>query len=175
MKRLIVSVLAVMFLFAGCAGSGGTVTNVRWEPVTDANGEPMTDANGEPVTETIEETVLEITEKMFIGQINDIWYNAEDYLGKTIKYEGIFETYYYEATDRDYHYVLRYGPGCCGDDGNVGFEVQWDGELPSVFDWVEVIGVVEEYTDDDGYTTLRVNASSMTVKNDERGAETVSQ
>ena len=117
--------------------------------------------------------VIVIREKMFIAQTNDIYYNTEDYLGKTIKYEGIFKTYYWEEDDLTYHYVIRYGPGCCGNDGEAGFEVAWTGDYPNQDDWVETVGVLEEY-EENGYMYLRLALTSLTVL-PTRGAEYVSQ
>jgi len=116
--------------------------------------------------------VVEISEKLFIAQTNDIYINTEDYLGKTIKYEGIFKSYYWEEADTTYCYVIRYGPGCCGYDGEAGFEVAWDGELPGEDDWCEAVGILETY-DENGIQYLRLSLTSLTVK-DERGAEYVS-
>jgi uncharacterized membrane protein YcgQ (UPF0703/DUF1980 family) len=119
---------------------------------------------------------LEIREKMFIAQSNDVYVNYPDYLGKTIKYEGMFFGSYYEMTDTTFYSVVRYGPGCCGYDGNAGFEVAWDEgqfETPEDNDWVEVIGMLEEYEELGArYLRLRVlNMREMAT----RGAETVLQ
>ncbi|MDR0861324.1 MAG: hypothetical protein LBN30_00885 [Oscillospiraceae bacterium] len=117
--------------------------------------------------------VIEIKEKMFVAQSNDVYINTEDYLGKTIKYEGIFYEYTSEGTGVTYYSVFRYGPGCCGSDGSCGFEVIWDNEYPQPDDWVEVVGVLEEY-DEGGFTYLRLALSSLTVL-ETRGAEYVTQ
>jgi len=118
---------------------------------------------------------LEIKEKMFVTQINDIYLNIDDYLGKTIKYEGIFDVYDYEPTGTKYYYVIRYGPGCCGTDSNAGFEVVWDGSYPKKFDWVEVVGKLELYeNENDGFQYLRLVLSSLNVL-PVRGAEYVYQ
>lgn len=117
--------------------------------------------------------VVEIREKMFIAQTNDIYLNSEDYLGKTIKYEGIFKSSYWEEDDTTYHFVIRYGPGCCGYDGEAGFEVNWDGDWPQEDDWCEVIGVLEEY-EVNGQTYLQLALTSLTVL-ENRGEEFVSQ
>jgi uncharacterized membrane protein YcgQ (UPF0703/DUF1980 family) len=120
---------------------------------------------------------VEIGEKMFIAQINDIYLNADDYFGKTIKLEGIFkQTQYVEGQDQ-YYFVIRYGPGCCGNDGNVGFEVAWDKEkvqpYPADDSWVEAEGVLKFY-EEEGYRLSYLDLSSLNVKS-ERGAETVLQ
>ncbi|MDR3243005.1 MAG: hypothetical protein LBT34_03665 [Clostridiales Family XIII bacterium] len=117
--------------------------------------------------------VVEIKEKLFIAQTNDIYYNAEDYLGKIIKYEGIFDVYEVPETGLKYYSVIRYGPGCCGIDANAGFEVTCSGAYPNANDWVEAIGVLESY-EEDGYQYLRLNLSSLNVL-PARGAEYVSQ
>lgn len=118
------------------------------------------------------EDVLDIPEKMFVSLTDDIYLNPEEYLGKTIRYEGVFITYTPNGLDHPYCMVYRNSPGCCGSDGISGFEVRWDGELPASNAWVEVVGQLEEY-EEEGYNFLRVNVASLTVKED-RGSEFVS-
>ncbi|MDR2670240.1 MAG: hypothetical protein LBC26_00760 [Oscillospiraceae bacterium] len=117
--------------------------------------------------------VVEIREKLFIAQTNDIYLNAEDYLGKTLRYEGFFDEYIDEFTGNVYRLVLRNGPGCCGYDQSAGFEVIWDQErdYPALNDWVAVTGVLETY-DEDGAAYLRVRLTDLEVL-DVRGAEYV--
>lgn len=112
---------------------------------------------------------IKIPETVFIEMINDVYLNSSDYLGKTLTYEGIFTSSEWE--NETYHYVIRYGPGCCGYDGEAGFEVSWEGPLPKDDDWAEAVGVLEEY-EEDGYMYLRLRLSSLTVL-DTRGAEFV--
>ena len=120
--------------------------------------------------------VIEIKEKMFISQVNDVYQNPEDYLGKTIKLEGLFKTE--QGYEKSYCYVLRYGPGCCGYDGNVGFEVAWDKEKEKLYpgedSWVEATGELKTY-EEDGYNEfLYLDLISLNVLN-KRGQETVMQ
>lgn len=117
--------------------------------------------------------VIEIKEKMFIAQTNDIYLNPQDYLGKTISYEGLFKSSYWEPDDITYYFVIRYGPGCCGFDGDAGFEVVWNGDWPEENAWCSVTGVLEQY-EDSGFQSLRLLLTSLTVKED-RGAEYVFQ
>ena len=95
-------------------------------------------------------------------------------MGKTIKLEGIFIQEGYES--QNYCFVIRYGPGCCGNDGNAGFEVAWEGgqaDYPAPDDWVEAAGVLKTYNED-GFPYLYIALSSLRVL-DVRGAEYVSQ
>jgi uncharacterized membrane protein YcgQ (UPF0703/DUF1980 family) len=107
-----------------------------------------------------------------------VYLNPEDYLGKTIKLEGLFKREQYLEEGAAYCFVLRYGPGCCGNDGNAGFEVAWDmseGEAgyPAIDEWVEAVGTLASY-EEDGYPYLYLSLSSLKVL-EERGAEFVSQ
>jgi len=114
---------------------------------------------------------------MFISQVNDIYLNAEDYIGKTIKLQGVFKAEQpYEGDP--YCFVLRYGPGCCGYDGNVGFEIKWDETraqpFPKEDSWVETTGVLKQY-EEDGYNQyLYLDLISLNVLN-KRGSEIVYQ
>ncbi|MDR2785094.1 MAG: hypothetical protein LBB83_04175 [Treponema sp.] len=120
--------------------------------------------------------VIEIREKMFIAQTNDVYLNPEDYMGRTLKLEGLFKTQAGYEDRPPYCFVLRYGPGCCGYDGNAGFEVAWDGDAPpypAEDDWVEAVGVLKSY-EEDGYPYLYLALSRLQVL-DQRGEEFVTQ
>ena len=95
---------------------------------------------------------IQIREKMFIAQVNEIYLNAADYMGKTIRLEGLYlkeESQNPNMEGRVYNYIIRYGPGCCGDDGNVGFEIAWTGDkieyYPDAGSWIEISGKLKEY------------------------------
>ena len=89
--------------------------------------------------------IIEITDNYFIEQTNDVFLNLNDYIGKTIKIEGLI--YSYQATNGDTCYaVVRNTPGCCGSDGLAGLDIRYDGDYPEEDTWVEVIGVVETDT-----------------------------
>lgn len=138
-----------------------------------ATGEFAAQAEAASAALELPPDAISIREKMFIAQVNDIYANADDYLGKTIQMEGILDSYpYTEAGDLLYT-VIRYGPGCCGNDGNVGFEVLWDQDYPENGDWVNAVGTLERY-EDNGADYLRLRLSQLT-KMETRGLETVTQ
>jgi zinc transport system permease protein len=123
---------------------------------------------------------LVIREKMFIAQVNDVYLNSEDYIGKKIKLEGIFMDMY--SGGLRYCFVIRNGPGCCGSDGQVGFEVAWNPpgqfslerrEYPKKNAWVEVQGVLSEY-EESGTSFLYLALTDLNVL-EKRGAEFVTQ
>jgi uncharacterized membrane protein YcgQ (UPF0703/DUF1980 family) len=117
--------------------------------------------------------IVEIGDRMFITQVNDVYLNASDYMGKTIKLEGIFKC------EDPYNFVVRYGfGGCCGADANVGFEVMWDKTsakaYPDADSWVEVTGVLKSHPLDSNSQYLYLDLASLNVL-DKRGLEFVFQ
>ncbi|MDR1622835.1 MAG: hypothetical protein LBS00_10720 [Synergistaceae bacterium] len=167
MKKFIRAFLGFLFLllvFAALTGYDGATSSAAQEEDGYAN-------------------VFEIREKMFIEQCNDIYLNPEDYLDRMIKLEGIYEEEQEgSVTSR---YVIRYGPGCCGNDGLAGFEVIVDEALAvraapvqaapvaQKGDWVEAIGSIQRLKDSDDLEYIVLKLSRLRVK-EERGAEYVS-
>jgi zinc transport system permease protein len=174
-----ISIIGILF-FTGCGNVkiGPQASNAAGSlPVALSQG--VSEKGQIPVPLNSEEKeVVEIREKMFIEQINDIYRNPEDYMGNIIKLEGLFVSEQY-GENEPYCFVIRYGPGCCGTDGNAGFEVAWakqDGagkEYPGNDDWVEAVGILQAY-EEDGYPYLYLALSELNVL-DERGAEYVTQ
>ena len=168
MKKTALASIAVILILAGCSNNNTTSTASAAGSVKK-EGYSLSPAD------------LEIREKMFIAQVNDVYLNSEDYLGKTIRLEGLFK--YAQADDRAYCFVIRNGPGCCGDDGQVGFEVSWTAPgqpavgvtrpYPKVDDWVVAQGVLKEY-DEYGFPFLYLALSDLKVL-DERGETFVVQ
>ncbi len=117
--------------------------------------------------------IVEIREKMFLGQINDIFMNTDDYIGKVIKLQGMFDEMKNEENGVTYYFVYRNSPGCCGADGRAAFEFVWDQPQPTVNDWIEVTGVLEYY-DENGVQYMHLTNVSLQVLA-ERGQEFVTQ
>ena len=193
MKKSLLLICLLLLLFCGACAEGNktdilenentntnTNTNLAINTITDEN--TVIDQSQDIAKDLIDDLeesfalanaadVIEIREKMFIAQTNDIMLNARSYEGKTVKVEGMYFGYFDPYSEREYHYVQRRSPGCCGNDGLVGFEIIYEGEMPEINDWVEAIGKVEvvKVGNDD---SARLHLSVLTVKN-ERGAEFV--
>lgn len=106
--------------------------------------------------------MVEITDNFFIEQTNDLYLNLNDYIGKTIKIEGLI--YSYEDSNGDICYaVVRNTPGCCGNDGLAGLDIRYDEDYPAEDTWVEVIGVVGTDTMY-GSEIPAIQVSSMKIK-----------
>ena len=120
--------------------------------------------------------IIEIPERFFATMINAIRINADEYVGRTIRYEGMFRSFYWASTGEHIHWVLRDRVDCCGahEEGPPGFEVYLGDIEPFAHNaWVEVIGVLEwyEYHDE---RFIRVVATTIQ-ELEERGAEFVTQ
>ncbi|MDE5977280.1 MAG: hypothetical protein K2G70_02275, partial [Turicibacter sp.] len=118
-----------------------------------------------------QEKPIEITEKLFLLQINDVFFNFKDYEGSLLKVEGMYGTDI--ILGEEFHVVYRFGPGCCENDDWAGFFLNYDGEWPEQDEWIEVIGT-PRIVQGRSAKWLYLDVTSLVVK-EERGAETVSQ
>jgi len=103
-----------------------------------------------------------ISEEYFMAEFSEIMYNYPEFIGRVIRYDGMFMPMYWHATSETFYYVARFGDSCCGQGGLIGFEVYLN-NIPGVdeYTWVEITGVLEEYQIPDLGSILRLNAISM--------------
>jgi len=158
LKKLI-PLLALILLFTGC----------NTEEVSLKDNQDNKVQEEVEVLEEIEDVY--ISEETFVAQVNEIYMNKKDYLGKRINYEGYLFSYQPPEPYDMRFFVVRNGPGCCADDSTIGFEIQWDGDMPLDDEWCSVSGILEKYKDD-GLVYLRVKIESIEVL-ETRGADTV--
>ena len=111
--------------------------------------------------ETAKDEIIEIKDEYFINATNDVYYNLESYLGKTIKMQGLI--YEYDVDGKKCYAVVRNSPGCCGNDGLAGLDIKYDGKCPPQNTWVEIVGVIEKEKWQNGYNPI-VNVTSMEEK-----------
>lgn len=151
MNKIVKKILLILLLIAFTVGiifvvkaldnsknNNNKSSRANSEAVADENSEVR--KSSEKVTAD-EKNMINITDKVFISTTNDIYYNLKDYLGKTVKMEGLI--YSYEDDEGKICYaVVRNTPGCCGNDGLAGLDIRYDGEYPKKDTWVTIIGVV---------------------------------
>ena len=158
-KKIIMIILLIGFII----GIGICIVNINnksEEKISEIKQEPSNNLNNVDMS-----NIVEITDDLFIQQTNDIYYNLEDYLGKTIKIEG-FISNYQENNKRTCYCVLRNTPGCCGNDGLAGLDIRCDGEYPELDTWVEVVGVIgKDVTFDNEIPAIYVSS----IKEKEKG------
>ena len=199
MKRiLLLFIVCMIFALTGCqrnvpqnrSATDGSGTQATDSQNSDQSDMPVTggqdtaaisESTAAPVLDVqkpqMDGDMVEITENLFLAQLNEVYLNQDDYIGKKIKYEGMFTQYSWEETGMTYYLVYRNSPGCCGTDGQAGFEVVRpegsDMTYPAENDWCEVVGTLATY-DENGQSYLHIVLDSLTVL-DARGAEFVSQ
>ncbi len=108
---------------------------------------------------------IHITDDIYCETINHIHINYEEYLGQTVRLEGVYSIYHDESNGNTYNYVFRSGPGCCAYDGAVcGFEFVYDDALPEEGDWIEVTGVLDAHEEEyEGELLLYLNIRAQSV------------
>jgi len=147
MKKVFAVILAVLVL-VGCASTENTPGNA---------------------------SNIDIVEETFVSQASQILNNRAQYLGRTVRFEGmVLATSYWE--DEPFHFVYRntYG-GCCGQEGIIGFDVALNDIEPFSNDaWVEVIGVFEEFDILEGRVQIPIINATSIREMPERGLEFVS-
>jgi uncharacterized membrane protein YcgQ (UPF0703/DUF1980 family) len=121
-----------------------------------------------------DQKVVELSDKLFILQYNDIMLNgSKDYMDKIISLEGIYREY--ETAEGEIkHVIYRKAPGCCGDDGEVGFHFEYydEASYPQPNDWIKVAGRLKEVPTPWGFKTYYLVLNSLEIKQ-ERGKELV--
>lgn len=121
--------------------------------------------------------ILDIREKMFLTTVYDIYFNFDNYRGKAIAIEGMFNTMGNVAALDGYddvYMIYRRSPGCCGNDGFDGYELRFEGEKPQLNDWIKVWGILRDVKTDGPLPQIYLEVVSMQVLA-ERGAEFVDQ
>lgn len=119
------------------------------------------------------EEIIYIEERVFLSQITAIQMEKEEYLGKTISLEGYM---FMDTPSEDIAGgVVRNTPGCCGDDGMIGFLYSWSGEKPEKDEWIRVTGVLTEHTNENGSPMYFVIEAEEVEVLEERGLEFVEQ
>ena len=144
------------------------VITIEKDPVVEAgapeeNKSPEDDKEPEEITETkadgidVDLTVLSGT--MVYAEVYDMMYYPENYVGKTVKMEGLYATAYDASNGKRYHAcIIQDATACCSQ----GIEFEPNGDLAYPDDFplegedVCVTGTFETYTEgEQTYCTLR--------------------
>ncbi len=181
-KKLLFALCIFLILFVGCGqqpNSSKSINGLRadlQEQAQTAKSPSDLKDNSKIISSTSPSkmqdnaNVVEIKEKMFIQQCDDIYMNSNDYKDKIIKLEGMYQEY--TDASETYHIIYRKSPGCCGNDGEVGFQFTYNGEMPKPNDWIKVAGTIEVVKNSNGYEDIILHVTKLEVS-DERGAEFV--
>ncbi len=180
MKKFKIIILISLIFLVGCKNSNNnnlSNNNTTEEVITELSTESEFITDVETLTQrqqpNIEGEEVVIKEKLFITQIEDIYYNFDMYKDKKIVLEGMYALFYNQEGVKNINAVYRKAPGCCGNDGWAGFFLKYDGEYPKENDWIRVVGTPEIVKNGE-FSDLYLNVESIEVL-DKRGEEFVVQ
>ena len=107
-----------------------------------------------------EDGIHVLNNRLFEIQLMEILLNQEEFIGTTIRYEGIFISAPWLSVDETIFIVYRYVDGCCGPEPR-GMEVYLNDiePLPDNTE-VEVTGVISQF-EADGRSFLRLDVISL--------------
>jgi|GEM_PF-44707 ABC-type Mn2+/Zn2+ transport systems, permease components len=166
--------LVITAVLSGCQSETKTQENTTQNEVQVNEEQATGDSSGQTEAEKKNrqnKEIVQIDEKVFMSQMTEIFANKEDYIGRTVSLEGYMYT---QGVGEDLTGgVVRNTPGCCGDDGILGFLYSWAGEVPKANEWLRVTGVLTEQ-EKDGTVQFVLEAEEVEVL-EKRGVEFVTQ
>lgn len=162
--------LTLTLLLIGC----NTATPVSPETSTTSEevvSTPTLDTNSLEEASTNDNTSITIQDDTFFTQMEDIFVNLDDYIGKTVTFEGFVMptgeeehpygiTRFYEEDHGDHSHTLLIGLVC-----------SYDGTWPAQDTWVEVTVTIDKVDGELGATPIGM-IQQLTIK-EERGLDTV--
>jgi len=117
---------------------------------TTGPGSRRTPEEREATPVDVDLTVLSTT--LLSAEMNNIYSNGDDFVGKKIRVQGTYDYMAYEGLDVQYHYILtQQGDACCQE----GFEIIRNGDYvfpddyPKLGTTIEVDGVFGIYKEDE--------------------------
>lgn len=176
MKKLLVLTIVLLLAFlSGCTGATATENNdndnsdlISEESIKESVGQAIEKEDETVEIETVEEAIdvdlTKLSSTMVYAEVYNIVNYPDDYEGKTIKLKGsYFGTFVEEAGQYFHAVVIADAIGCCAQ--GLDFIIDGAGDdyvYPNEGDQIEVIGVVEKYTDD-GKTYYRIKTDGYTL------------
>ena len=162
-------------LLAGCGSDAGRTPPSTQQGVSDVIKEQTQPVEQEapqegtfvgdraPAFEQADYDLTAMGSDMVYATVNDMMVNPSRYEGKTVKMEGPYYQTFYEATDKNYFYVIiQDATACCAQ----GLEFVWDDgshAYPDEYlnDGTEVVvcGTFESYAEESEDYVHLVNAS----------------
>ncbi|MFV0242542.1 MAG: hypothetical protein ACK5H4_21220 [Lacrimispora sphenoides] len=157
------------------SGQYGTAGSEQYDPESsedfDINTYPSD--SFEPTTEQFQDDragstnntgfdidLTKLSSTMVFSEVYNMMISPEEYMGKTIKAEGIFQVYQDSNNNNFYALVIADATACC----QQGLELIWDGDLTYPDDYpdenseIEITGVYQSYIEEGNtYYYVQVN------------------
>lgn len=111
------------------------------------------------MTEGIDVDLTTLSSTMVYSEVYSMMYEPEDFVGKTIRMDGFFNTYHDDETAKDYFAcIIQDATACCaqGVEFILTDDYSYPDDYPESGDWITVTGVFDTYVEGDyTYCTLR--------------------
>ncbi len=174
--------LALISAPAGCGNSGASPAKAGSQPagVNDVLAAGMAKADGkadtgketpEPVIEpdtssktdddsvSVDVDLTALSSTMVYSEVYNMVTAPENYIGKTVKMDGLFAHYHDAATNNDYFAcIIQDATACCaqGIEFVLTDDYTYPDDYPEIDDFIRVVGVFDTYREGDyTYCTLR--------------------
>ncbi len=113
--------------------------------------------DGTMQVENVDVDLTSLSATMVYAKVNDMITNPTAYIGKTIKAKGVYDTSYFNKTQKYYNYVvIKDATACCAQ----GLEFEYSGGYPDRGAEIVIIGVFGSYTEL-GLTYYYISANSL--------------
>ncbi len=163
MKKFIILILFMIIIITGCdngRGANGRSAPTQSAGIDEILREGMAEADSAGSDPgSIDVDLTELSSIMVYAEVYNMMVSPEDYIGKTIKMNGLFSYYHDEDTDNEYFFcIVQDATACCaqGIEFNLSGNPVYPGDYPEPDSEICVVGVFDTY--DEGeytYCTLR--------------------
>lgn len=135
-KKILLTLLLIIMLLSIVVG--GVLLNDNITKTSENNVGIYGDSDLNSGSSKVGKNAIILTDKLFLPQLDDIYYNSGEYVGKIVQYEGFI----YNIPDTNNMVVAR-DFYCCGFDSSlVGLECIGSEEKFENDEWVTVTGKI---------------------------------
>lgn len=146
-------------IMTGCGSSSETEDSILETAVEDSVSVMSEEEENLKEDDSIDIDLTSLSSTMVYSEVSHMMYEPENYIGKIIKMDGTFSSYYDEATGNYYFAcIIKDATACCAQ----GFEFEltddytYPDDYPKEGDPVSVVGEFDTYQDGEYlYCTLR--------------------
>ena len=147
------------------AGGSGVSDTVGEELINDLPQVERTQVEFGEMIDDVEIDLTVLSGTMVYAEVYNMMMNPDEYIGKTIKMDGLYSSNYWEETQCYYHFiVIEDATACC----QSGLEIIWDESMstPGLYDEnttsLTVTGTFEQYEElGEIYYCVRLNNGNI--------------
>ncbi len=161
--------LALILVLAGCGGSTSGETgsqpivesssSVQAEIETESSSSAQAKTETESSEDGIDVDLTVLSSTMVYSEVYNIMVSPDEYIGKTVKMDGLFSYFHDETTNNEYFAcIIQDATACCaqGIEFVLAGDYKYPEDYPELNSEICVVGVFDTYEEDGSiYCTLR--------------------